>query len=462
MSDVANLVNGMLEKVRPSLETIFESQDHIASQVKKGTKATKVSRYLYRYPLKLTNGGNYAKFSANLQTSAGSLGIGTNQTQTHLTGAYFYSTLAFRISQEQLDTTADTSQSIINILTDTLASGMVEAAVTDDIEFHQSGNGILTNPSSATNGTNQLTFADATDFLRVSMLRAGMCVSVWDSTGATERVAAVAAPIIISSIDWDNGVVTFNQNVTSLTVGDIIAFRGMAVYGPSTLVTAQSGFPGTVPVTTAGGIGGDSWRHGFPYMTDPTTSSYYFGRLKSTVTELIPNRVNAAGNAIAWDHAMRVQAKVLRRRDEEALRGLRGITSYAQRAAVHALGVSATTKLLTSNSFGPSVDFVPSNVGVNTTTDFGGIPLMVSKRQRADQIDFLNFSKIERVQNADAQFHRNPMNGSMLFEGRVAADGSVGAWYDLFVVQAYDYISGDSGCFARLDNLALPANWDAY
>ena len=51
--------------------------------------------------------------------------------------------------------------------------------------------------------------AAATDFLNVSMLREGMCVSVWTYDGATERVATTAAPLIITGIDYDAYKITF-------------------------------------------------------------------------------------------------------------------------------------------------------------------------------------------------------------------------------------------------------------
>jgi len=464
-ADLVDTIPAQLEAVKADLEIIFEQSDQISSMVKKTMKVQQVSRYLWRLPIKLWQGFNFAKYIGN----GGVLPAGTGPKISALEAGYFYSALAARVTQEQIDTSANPAQSVVNVLSDCLANIMVEAGVLDDITFHQKGDGILTNPCSAiTNSTYAtMTFAAATDFLNVSMLREGMCVSVWTYDGATERVATTAAPLIITGIDYDAYKITFNQQITSLsagngtTTGDIVAFRGMAAYGPSTLTTLSSGYPGTPGDVTTTGIGnglqGDSFRHGFPYMLDTTSSNYFYGKQKSTIPQLNPVRINAQSAQFEWDHIHRLIAKFIRRRSKDAWKGLIGIAPMAQRAAIFNLGISISNKLMTSEKFGNSLDLLPTNVGYEDVFNVGGIPVYVSKRIRRDQIAFLNPSKLGRAQLFDTKFF--DLGGRTTFEGRDPTTGSPMGFVEFFVVQAYDFVSFDGGSGGVIDTLALPTNW---
>src|SRR5271166_982190 len=159
-ADVANTLQAQLEVVEPELQMLFEQTDQMAARVKKSGKVQQISRYLWRLPLKLTNGFHYTKFSAN----GGSMFHGTSLTLSNLNAGYFYTNLGAQLTDEQLDTSQNTNQSVINVLSDSLANIMVEAGVMDDISFHQNGNGILTNPSSSVTSTT-MTFNSSTDFL---------------------------------------------------------------------------------------------------------------------------------------------------------------------------------------------------------------------------------------------------------------------------------------------------------
>jgi hypothetical protein len=461
MADVLDTVPGQLEAVKDTLEPLFEQSDQIASMVKKTSKVQQVSRYLWRLPVKLYQGGNYAKYVGN----EGVLPSGTGMKLSALAAAYYYSALAFRITQEQIDTSQNTAQSVINVLSDTLANAMVEAGVLDDIAFHTKGDGILTAPCSAiTNTTNAtMTFAVATDYLGINNLREGMCVDVWTYDGATKRAAATADPLIITAIDYDAKKVTFNQEITSLsagngtTTGDLIAFRGMAAYGPSTLATFQSTYPGTAGGAATGGIGGDSFRHGYPYMTDTTSSNYFYGKQKSAIPQLLPMRVNAQSSAFEWDHMHRLIAKAIRRRDKDTWKNWVGIAPMAQRASVFNLGVSISNKLMTGEQFGKSLDMLPSNVGYEETFSIGGIPCYVSKRARRDQIHFIAPNKLGRAQLFDTKFF--DLGGSTTYVGRHST-GALMAYVESIIVQAYDFVCFDGGSCGVIDSLALPDQWD--
>jgi hypothetical protein len=463
VADVANSVSAQIEAVKTDLEQLFEQTDQIAAMIKKTSRVQKVSRYIWRMPVKLFQGGVFGKYVGNGNASgsaSGSLGGGNGLNLTALEAAYYYSVLGYRVTQEQIDTSSDSSQSVINVLSDTLANAMVEAGVLDDITFHTKGDGVLTNQASShatTGGVTVYTFAGTTDYIGVSRLREGMSVAPWDSTLMTHRLTGVTGYAVIKAIDYDAKSVTLDQTVSGAADTDILVFRGMDI-GTSTPLTFSSGYPGTPPFSGQDSVGGDSFRHGFPYMTDTTSSNYFYGKQKSSIPQLLPARVNAQSNALEWDHGHRLIAKLIARRNPEVWKGLIGIANTSQRAAVFNLGIAISTKLITGTEFGSSVDLMPSNMGYEETFNFCGIPCYLSKRQDRSRIDFINPTKIGRAQLFDTKFF--DLDGRTTFVGR-DSNGFVNSYIDMFIVQAYDFVGFDSGSFGVIDSLALPNGWDA-
>jgi hypothetical protein len=369
--------------------------------------------------------------------------------------------ISFRLTFEQLN---QKEQIIANIPTRQMAKAIIAQQAYDDVTFAQTGTGILTNSSSAVLGAAAatMTFAAATDTLGVNLLFEGMCVSVWDSTGATERAAATAAPIVITAIDFDARKVTFNQDVTTLTAGDIIAFRQMATYGPSALTSFASTYPGTQGASTGGGIGGDSFRHGYPYATDTTTSNYFYSKLKSTIPQLNPVRVNAASDSLQWEHGMRLVAKIKQKRpQQEAWQKLEGIAHGTQKASDFELGMSISQNFRTGKEFGPSYDGVPQGQANSAQFVFAGIPINESTRQDRSRIDFVNFDLIGRAEAWPAGPFEL-VSGKTQYEVRDPTTGQVMTAMDWAFQSAYENVFFENGSFGRIDTLAPPsATWDA-
>lgn len=454
---VLDTVASQLETVLPEITDIYANSDQLYGKVKPTNKVEKISRYLLRWALRRWGGGNFQKVSGDAGTG-GSLGVGTAQKQMFLLSGYFYSSIIFRLTEEQVETS---DRSVVeNLLANQQAIGIVSQQLYDDVTFHQTGTGILTNASSATNGTTTLTFAGTTDTLGVNMLFEGMTVGVWDATGATERAAATSAPIVIIAIDYEARTVTFDQSVTTLTSTDIITLRNMAIYGPSTLVAFASTYPGTQGSTSAtGGIGGDSFRHGFPYFTDITSSNYFFGQLKSAVPQLNPVRVNASGDQLQWEHGLRLVAKIKQKRpDKEMWKNITGIAHGTQKARVFEMGMSISQKFVDSE-FGKSIDLVPSNQAGSEDFNFAGMRVIESTRQDRGRIDFINFDMLGRAEAQSLQpFGRG---GVTMHQGR-GTDGTLQTYFEWAYTIAYDNIAMEAGSFGRIDSLAGPSSdWDA-
>lgn len=452
-ASVVDTVQAQLEQVRPILAQIFETSDQISSLFKKNSSAIKnVNRWLYRIPLQQFRGGVFRKYSAN----GGSLGRGTGMLITSLQAGFFYSILMYEVSDEQEDESASESSSIANIMSKTLADGMMEAAVTDDQCYHTDGTGILTNSSSAVSSTT-MTFADATDTLGVSRLRAGMACDVWDSTGDNKRALGTGAPLIINTIDDVNQVVTFNQTVSGITTGDIIAFAEMDAYGPATLESFTAGWPATGALTTSGGLTNDSFRHGIYYAHNFSNSNYYLGKLKSSLPAISPYPVDCGGARLSWAHGFALLDRIQKRRSQTEADNISWIFPMAQRQVVFESGVAISTKMINGDQFGKSLDLAPSNNGYNEPFNYVNRPAYVSKRQYNDRVDAVNFKNWGRAEVFPLRPYKK-RNGDTVFEGR-DTNGVLAAYSQFGFQAAYDPVCFDPGCEGAIYGAEVPANY---
>lgn len=449
---VTDVVQAQIERVRQKLQPIFESSSEVASMIKKaGGDKVDVSRYLYRIPLQLYRGGNFHKYNAD----GGSLGIGTGMSVSSLQAGYITTVRSYRVTDEESDTSATTAQSVVNVFNKTLADAMTESQIDDDITLHTDGTGILTNPSSASNGSTTLTFAGATDTLGINRLREGMCVDIWDTTGATKRApSSGTAPTFITAIDYTGLVVTLSQSIAALASTDILTFPNLDIYGPSTLTSFSSTWPGG-GLTNGPGLTGDSFRHGVYYVNDATSSNYYLGKLKSTVPQLLATHISASGATFSFGTVLAGLDAITQRRDKTATQGIRGIAHMKQREAIFQIGVNISNIFLKpGDSQGKMPDLMPNNISYTDLFYLCGIPTMVSKRQFQDRIDFINPSIWGRVQTHDVRF--KTVTGRNVFEVR-GSDGTISASREFHIEQAFDFVSYDSGCGFFVDTLKVPS-----
>lgn len=447
MASVTDVVSAQIEKVRNKLETYFESSDQISGLIKKaGDDKVQVSRYLYRIPLQLYRGGTFTKYVAD----GGAFATGSGMKISHLTAGYFNTDLAYKITDEQQETSGASAQSAVNVFQKTLADAMVEAQVIDDIAFHTDGSGKLTGASSAKPSGTQLTFAGNTDYLGVGRLREGMYVDVWDSAGANKRANG---PYKIETIDYGNKIVTFASAPTGLTSTDLLAFAGMDAYGPATLVGNSSTWPGG-GTTSASGLTGDSFRHGFPYANDATTSNYYLGRLKSSMPQLMPTAVNASSSGLVFQHVNLVLDGIVQRRDKDVVKGLIGIAHMAQRTQVFNIGIAISNWQRGGSD--KSIDVMPSNLGYDQTFDVCGVPCHISKRADRSRLDFINPKNWGRVQTHDTKFKE--VGGQTVFPVR-DANGALNAAVEFHIIQGYDFVCYDPGAAGYCYGLSLPTGY---
>ncbi|HXC05796.1 MAG TPA: hypothetical protein VNZ86_13635 [Bacteroidia bacterium] len=448
---VTDVVAAQIERVRQKLQPIFESSSEVSSMIKKaGGDKVDISRYLYRIPLQQFRGGNFHKYTAD----GGSLGVGTGMLITSLQAGYITTVRSYRVTDEESDTSATTAQSVVNVFNKTLADAMTESQIDDDITLHTDGTGILTNQSSAATSTT-ITFAGSTDTLGVNRLREGMCVDVWNAGGTTKRApSSGTAPTFITAIDYIGLVVTLSQSIASITATDILAFPNLDIYGPSTLTSFSSTWPGG-GLTNGPGLTGDSFRHGLYYANDANGSNYYLGKLKSTIPQLLASHISASGATFSFGLVLEGLDQLQQRRDKTITNGLRGIAHMKQREAVFQIGVNISNIFLKpGDSQGKMPDLMPNNIDYTDVFYLCGIPTMVSKRQFQDRIDFINPTIWGRAQTHDVRF--KTVTGRNVFEVR-NSDGTIAASREFHIEQAFDFVDYDPGAGFYVDSLKVPS-----
>lgn len=445
---VADVYQAQLEKVRDKLQVYFETSEQISGLIGKAGEVETISQKLYRIPMMLYRGGNFQKFTAD----GGDMGTGSGMKLNALTAGYIYSDYVVEVNLEAIDTTSKPGQSIVNVFAKQLSEAMTELKCYDDVAFHGDGKGLLTNASSlyasaAWSGGDAYTFALSTDFLGIGKLREGMAVSVWGNA-STKRVTS-ATPLQIDHIDYTNKVVYLNGTVTGGATGDLLAFANIT--SATSYASFSSTWPGTsaVPALTA-----DTFRHGMYYANDNTSTNYYLGQLKSTITQLLPTSVNASSSSLVFPHGLLMLDGIVQRRDPDVVKGLKGIAHMSQRAAVHAIGISISNWFRGASD--KMIDVMPSNIGYTDTFEFCGIPCYLSKRQDRSRFDFINPKLWGRAQLHDTKFHE--VGGRTLFESRTST-GSLKAAQQFIITQAYDFVCYDPGAQGYIYNLALPSGY---
>lgn len=445
---ILDVTPGQLEVVEKEMQKFFESSDQLVGKVRKSSKVKQISRFLYRIPFKQYQGGAARKYSAN----NASLGHGTGMKLSNFEAGYITSILAFRVTTEQMETTETAQQSVINVWADTVANAMEEMNVHDDIWFHGDGTGLLTNASSAQT-TTTLTFANATDYIGINQLREGMAVDVWKSD-LSVCLTTTVRPIIITSIDYIAKTITLDQVVTGMnSQTNVVTVENLQSYGPATPTSFSSTWPDK---TVAGGLGGDSWRHGFRYAHDVTGTDYYLGVLRSSIPQINPARVNASNGGITFDHGQLMIDQLIQRRTIDMDNQYLGVSHMAQRMAIQKLGTTINNVFIQASQTdgGKSKDLLPTNHGYKDAYEFCGIPMMNSKRQDKSRLDFLELSKWARAELHPIRFKKGK-DGKQFFEGR-GSDGTVQSFEEFFVEGSYDYCCLDPGGEGMVDSLAIP------
>lgn len=440
---IADSMSIQLEIVEQMLARYYDQSTSLASELKTNSNVKPASRYLYRIPVMRWVGGTFQKFSAN----RGDMGSGTGPKFDELKAGFIYTTFNFEVTKEQKDISKAGGAAMADVMAEILSNAHRQLDMHDNISLFGDGTGKLTNSSSASPASTQLTFAGATDTLGVNRLFLGMAVDVWDSTGATKRSGG---PYYISNIDWSSKVVTFSAAVTGITSGDLLAFVGMDAYGPSALTSFSAGWPATSALTNAAGLTNDSYRHGLAYANNATAANYYLGKQKSSFGELLPSTTAAAGSALTFSAVELSKNQMLQRRDESILDGLKCVVHMAQRQQLQ--------DILTATSVwhrGSSDSMIDLQAKAQKTFMVADIPFIVDKRQAKDRVDAFNPKNWGRVEGYSPEWFDYGDGQKMKAVTSSSTGNPLAAW-EMKLTQMMDFFCMDPGASFYIDGLAVP------
>lgn len=442
-ASIADTLRAHLEAVSEDVANYWNFDDSLASRLKPAQVA-EVSRYLYRVVVKRWPGGTMQKYSAN----RGDMGSGTGMNISYLTAGFIDTTLNFEITKEQMDTMEKDSQSRVKILSDTVADAFNVMSAHDNIFLFGTGNGQLTNEPSA-QGSATFTYASATDPIRTNQILLGMMVDVWDTGLSTKRAGG---PYKIIGINYNTELVTLHAAVTGVAATDKLTVAGLDAYGPSTLASFSSGWPGTPPNTTAAGLGGDSFMHGLRYVNDATAANYYLGQQKSGFTELLPSTFDANGVSLTFDMIETVKNDIIRRRGPSVLNGLMGVMHMRQKQKLQEIGMSIVRTM--GGPEGVKLSDLQPSSNFADTFFVADLPHFVSPTQSRDRIDYFNPSNWGRVQSQEPAFYRLP-DGGMFFPLRSSSTANLLAGFEFKITRKFDWVCHDPGAGGFIEDLAF-------
>lgn len=448
MATVTDVVSPQLEKVEKKLQILFDSNEGTVSKlIGKGSKEITISRYLYRIPFMQYRGGSYAK----VNNDGGARPTGTGMKLSKFTAGYLTSNYGIQVTQEQEQTTATSEQATVNVFDRQVAEAMLGCRQYGEVELFTDGTGVLTGASSAS-AASSLTFATASDAIGITRLFEGMQVDVWDTTLATKRATGSGLSPTIISINYASKLVTFDTTITGVTTTDKIAIAGLDAYGPSSLTSFSSTWPGG-GLTNAAGLTGDSWRHGIPYANDATASNYYLGVIKSTVPQLLAANVAAASANLTYEMGLRVRDQLIQKRDGSVNDSSVWIGNMSQRRTLASDFMNISNFPRSGNAKMP--DKLPSNTEYSSEIEYAGRPFITSKRQPLDRLDLITPSNWFKTQSSEIGFAKT-RDGRRFFEGRNSS-GAVLTYQQAWIQAAYDTGTYDPGIGGFISGL----NWVA-
>lgn len=443
-ASILSSVSTNLEQVSDELARYYDDSTALVGELKIN-KNVAASRYLYRQPVMRGRGGTHLKYSAN----RGDMGSGTGPVFDHLTAGFFDSTFVFEITKEQKDFMTSNGSAMADVMTEILTGAFDQLNVIDNIYLFGDGTGKLTNAASTGTSTT-LTFADTTDTLGVGQLFRYQAVDVWDTTGATKRAGG---PYIISNIDPALKKVTFSVAPTGMATTDLLAVVGADAYGPTSLTSFSSTFPGG-GLTNAAGLTGDSWRHGLRYANDATLANYYLGKQKSSFGELVPVQIAAGGAALTFSTIELAKNLLISNRDEKVLDGMKCVIHQCQRGQLQD-SVTAVSVFQRTSTTQDMIDLQPR---AGNTFEVAGTYFFIDKRQDKARVDAFNAKNWFRVEGHPAQW-LDYGDGQKIKIVTSASTGNPLAAYQLQVVQKMDTGCMDPGASFYVSGLAVPAGF---
>lgn len=386
-----DVYNANMEVVNPTIPALFElvHKDTAYSLLTKASSKHKITRTPnaadFRIGVKVSPAGVYGK----VDLDGGALATGTGPVVKQMVQTYFPTQFAVKLTTEEIESTADKSLSVMNVLKDTMKEALPGFQHKGDVSLHNMTSGsqgliaLGTNYAAATATTGTFTFDTEH---AANLLQVGMRFELFDVTLAAHKTTGLAVGSLpyITSIDKTNGTA---------------ACAGMPIDGNAPASTDYLALPGCGATP--------AWMNGLYYFHNSATSGNLLGLARGTYQELISNSVNAAGSLVPL-HGTLLKARI-RQRTGSLPSNLKGLIHDAQASQIVALTIAISQ--FNRKKADEVIDPVPS---YGEYIPFCGVEHLIDIRQSKKRIDWINPEFWLRVYGKEPGFYQDPQNGNML------------------------------------------------
>ncbi len=388
--------------------------------LKKG-EVEKIGERDYRIPFETIPGGDFGTYDPQ----GGDMGRGSMPQGNVMIQNYF----PFRMNYEldSLSIQATTNTGIKNPFTLCTSRGYKEFMYMRDKANHGDGTATLAvaTAHSSSSGVSVYTLTNGT--FAAQLLRRGQPVTIYDTTGATLKTAALR----ITGLNSVTPTITLNGIVPSAAATDLICFSGVSGASP---------------------VGPRGLAYWISYATSGTTA----GINRANESQIISKSVNASTSPYVAEHVQGLHDQILNDRADVAPE-LMALCAPAQRANVYN-NLMAIQNIRLESTKAEAVDRLPA-LKDRDAFMWGGVPHYVDIHHNKSLVNFIVPSKWGMARLKDADYFET--------EGKTGADarfiqiygGSGGpaasTWFG-FICSENPYTI-DPGCQGVIYGLTLPA-----
>lgn len=420
----SQVVANELERVDPTLPTLFDRDDTFYSTIEKRNVQVISARDM-RIPLELRPGGRFGHFDSD----GGDMGLGDGPTFDKAVINAVNMRFAVQWTKKAEWATDDSRKAVLNTLRHLLAKAMPEFRRNVDALCQTDGTGVLgTLSANAATAGGADTLTLATDGFGAKLMRYGQMVSVYNSTLTTRRVHTGLqsqngyAPI--SMYDLPGKQITLAGTTGASVAGDKIVVEGTTTTPPVSMF-------------------------GVPYHNNDASAGTWLGFPRSTTPEIRANRVNANGGGLALPHARLALNKIGDRI---------GISNgYKPSAWMHPCQQQAYEELAQLIS---TIQKQPRSEGVNLyfggDMQLAGAPVRVSFVWDKTRIDFIIPELWGRAELHPAKFY--DVDGRRIFEIR-GSSGGVATSQIFYLTGSFNLYLMNPAAGSYVSNLAIPAGY---
>lgn len=419
----SQIVANELERVEPTIPTLFDRDDVFYSSIEKRNVET-VSARTMRVPLELRPGGRFGMFDPD----GGDLGLGEGPTFDKAQVDTFHMRYAVQWTKKAEWATDDTRKAVLNTLKYLLAKSMPEFRRNVDALCMTGGDGVLGTVSAVSTAANKDTLTLATDGFGAKLVRFGQALSVYNSTLTTRRVHTMGASFNgyapIDLYDLNNKQIRVNGTTGATVVGDKIVVEGTTTTPPTSIM-------------------------GVPYHHNDASTGFWLGFDRSLTPEIRANRVNANSGSLALPMARLAVNKI---GDRVGINN-----NYKPAAWMHPCQVQAYEEL------GQLVQMImkqPKSEGLNMYFGEGmqlaGAPVKPSFLWDKTRIDFVIAEVWGRAEMHPAKFY--DVDGRRIFEIR-GATGGVATSQIFYITASFNLFVNNPAACSYISNLAVPSGY---